>query len=79
MAETVIQPLKADPKRQANDSLRGYLYQVLHSVNAWLDLADNEILYLEGVEDFDKLSDDSCYGSTSQRHTTQHHTQISRK
>ena len=39
MAETTIQPLKADPKRQANDSLRGYRYQILHSVNAWLDLA----------------------------------------
>ena len=60
MAETTIQPLKADPKRQANDSLRGYLYQILHSVNAWLDLADNEILYLEGVEDFDKLSDEAA-------------------
>ena len=60
MAETIIQPLKADPKRQANDSLRGYLYQILHSVNAWLDLADNEILYLEGVEDFDKLSDEAA-------------------
>ena len=60
MAETTIQPLKADPKRQANDSLRGYLYQILHSVNAWLDLAGNEILYLEGVEDFDKLSDEAA-------------------
>ena len=60
MAETTIQPLKADPKRQANDSLRGYLYQILHSVDAWLDLDDNEILYLEGAEDFDKISDDTA-------------------
>ena len=42
--------------RQAHDSLRGYRYQILHSVDAWLDLADTEILYLEGVEDFDKVS-----------------------
>ena len=60
MAETTIQPLNADPKRQANDSLRGYLYQILHSVNAWLDLADDEDLYLEGAEDFDKISGDTA-------------------
>ena len=50
--------LTADPKRQATDSLRGYLYQIWHSVNAWLDLADDEVLYLEGAEDFDILSND---------------------
>ena len=60
MVETTIQPLKADPKRQANDSLRGYRYQILHSVNAWLDLAKNEVLYLEGAEDFDKISGDTA-------------------
>ena len=70
MAETTIQPLKADPKRQANDSLRGYRYQILHSVNAWLDLADNEILYLEGVEDFDKVSGDAA--TATQVKDTQH-------
>ena len=56
MAETTIQPLNADPKRQASDSLRGYRYQILHSVHAWLSLADDEILYLEGAEDFDIIS-----------------------
>ena len=60
MAETTIQPLNANPKRQANDSLRGYLYQILHSVNAWLDLTDDEDLYLEGTEDFDKISGDTA-------------------
>ena len=60
MAETTIQPLKADPKRQANDSLRGYLYQILHSVHAWLNLADDEILYLEGAEDFDRISPETA-------------------
>ena len=52
-------PLKANSKRQAHAQLRGYLYQIWHSVNAWLDLADNEVLYLEGAEDFDILSDDT--------------------
>ncbi len=52
--------LTADPKRQANDSLRGYRYQILHSVNAWLNLADDEILRLEGVEDFDIVSNNAA-------------------
>ncbi len=51
-------PLKANPKRQAHAQLRGYLYQIWHSVHAWLDLSDDEILYLEGAEDFDKISSD---------------------
>ena len=58
--DTKTQGLKADPKRQATDPIRGYLYQIWHSVNAWLDLADNEILYLEGAEDFDIVSDDTA-------------------
>ena len=52
--------LKANPKRQAHNQLRGYLYQILHSVNAWLNLADDEILYLEGAEDYDTVSDDAA-------------------
>ena len=48
--------LTADPKRQATDAIRGYSYQIWHSVEAWLDLAAGETLYLEGVEDFDIIS-----------------------
>ena len=53
-------PLKANPKRQAHAQLRGYLYQIWHSVNAWLDLTDDEVLYLEGAEDFDRVSDNAA-------------------
>ena len=60
MANKEQQPLNANPDRQANDSLRGYRYQILHSVNAWLDLAEDEILYLEGAEDLDILSNDAA-------------------
>ena len=52
--------LNADPKRQAHAQLRGYLYQIWHSVDAWLDLADNDILYLEGAEDFDTVSNSTA-------------------
>lgn len=54
------QGLKTDPKRQADDKLRGYVYQIWHSVDAWLDLTDSEVLYLEGAEDFDRVSDDTA-------------------
>ena len=55
--KTNRRPLKAKPERQAHNQLRGYLYQIWHSVNAWLHLADHEILFLEGAEDFDTVSD----------------------
>ncbi len=45
--------LHGDPKRQASNALRGYLYQIWNSVHAWLELADEEVLFLEGAEDFD--------------------------
>lgn len=54
------QPLNADPERQAHNQLRGYLYQILHSVDAWLNLANDEILYLEGPEDFDRVSGETA-------------------
>lgn len=44
---------KTDPKRDATDSIRGYVYQIYQSVLAWMQLKDNEILVLEGAEDFD--------------------------
>lgn len=45
--------LSGDSKRQANDSIRGYHYQMWKSVHAWLDLKEDEILFIEGAEDFD--------------------------
>jgi hypothetical protein len=44
---------KTDPKRDASDSIRGYVYQAYQSVFAWMQLKENEILILEGAEDFD--------------------------
>ncbi len=61
-------PLKADSKRQATDSIEGYRYQILHSVNAWLDLDDNDILYLEVAEDFD-IESDGTFTATQVKHT----------
>ncbi len=62
------EPIKVDSKRQATDSIEGYRYQILHSVNAWLDLADNDILYLEVAEDFD-IESDGTFTTTQVKHT----------
>jgi len=35
--------------------LRGYSYQVLRSIEAWLDLREGEMLALEGAEDLDRI------------------------
>ena len=58
----------ADSKRQATHSIEGYRYQILHSVNAWLALADNDILYLEVAEDFD-IESDGTFTATQVKHT----------
>jgi|GEM_PF-3505712 len=50
--------LAGDPRRQAKDSIRGYIYQVLRSITVWLDLSASEQLYLEGAEDLDRIGDD---------------------
>jgi hypothetical protein len=48
--------LKANPKRQAIPALRGYSFQIWHSVLQWINLGDNEVLFLEGAEDIDLLA-----------------------
>lgn len=50
--------LNVDSKRDATDSIRGYVYQAYQSVLAWMTLDPEETLVLEGAEDFD------IYGST---------------
>jgi hypothetical protein len=42
-------------KRVAVDSIRGYIYQLLHTVKAWLELGDQKVLVAEGNEDIDEL------------------------
>lgn len=44
---------KTDAKRDATASIKGYVYQIYQSVLSWIQLEENEILVLEGAEDFD--------------------------
>lgn len=54
---------KTDPNRDATDSIRGYVYQAYQSVLTWIQLRENEILVLEGAEDFDIHSGESVIAS----------------
>jgi tetratricopeptide (TPR) repeat protein len=47
--------LVSDPARQAHDTFRGYIYQILRSILIWLELGDEEQLFLEGAEDLDRV------------------------
>jgi hypothetical protein len=47
--------LQSDPKRQAVPTLRGFSYQIWHSVYRWITLDEGEALFLEGAEDIDVL------------------------
>ena len=49
--------------------MRGYSYQVLCSVLAWVDLSEGELLFLEGAEDFDHIAGDTA--TTTQVRDTQ--------
>ncbi len=62
------EPINVEPNRQANYILQGYYYQLCHTVNSWLDLADNDILYLEIAEDFD-IESDGTFTATQVKHT----------
>ena len=54
-------PLPGDPRRQAVYSIQGTVYQAWWSIDAWLQLKNpNEVIYLEGAEDFDIVKSDSA-------------------
>ena len=48
-----------DPSREAINSLRGYVYQIYQSALAWIELKDDEKLYLEVAEDFAIVAEDA--------------------
>ncbi len=44
--------ISGDPTKQAINALRGYAYQIYVSAIAWLQLRENQELYLEVAEDY---------------------------
>ena len=57
---TSAEPLVGDPARQAPDLHRGIVFQIWRSVEAWINLKEDELLYLEGAEDFDIVANGSA-------------------
>jgi hypothetical protein len=53
MKESETSAVAGNPKRQATDPIRGFVHQFWHTVHAWLDLAPDDVLFVEGAEDFD--------------------------
>lgn len=60
---TATPDYKTDIKRDATDSIRGYVYQIYQSIFAWMTLKENERLFLECAEDFDVCSGQSVIGT----------------
>lgn len=52
-----------NPARQADDLNRGITFQIWCSVEAWINLTDDQVIYLEGVEDFDVVSQGGTIGA----------------
>ena len=52
--------LNTNPHRDASDSIRGYVYQAYQTVFAWICLKENQVLVLEGAEDFDVHENDKA-------------------
>ena len=53
MASSSTLPFDVLPNRDAYATQRGYLYQALLSVQAWVELRDSDLLELEAGEDID--------------------------
>ncbi|MFH0351403.1 MAG: hypothetical protein ACHBMF_05670, partial [Chromatiales bacterium] len=62
--------LPGDPRRQAVSSIHRTVYQAWWSIDAWLRLASaDEVIYLEGAEDFDVVRADGAVTVQVKQHT----------
>lgn len=48
--------LRGDPRRRASAAVRGFMYQFWRTVQAWIELEPEDVLFVEGAEDFDVIS-----------------------
>lgn len=58
---------KGNEAREAIDSLGGYVYQLYQSALAWMDLNDDEFLFLEVAEDYTVVARDALQGTQVKR------------
>jgi hypothetical protein len=55
-----LKPLIGDASRQAGATIRGYLYQFWRTVGAWLEIGAEDLIFVEGAEDFDVVTVDGA-------------------
>ncbi|TKT75827.1 hypothetical protein [Aquamicrobium sp. LC103] len=58
---------KGNEAREAIDSLGGYVYQLYQSALAWMDLNNDEFLFLEVAEDYTVVARDALQGTQVKR------------
>ena len=63
MANHDRESLVGNPQRRATNTIRGYLYQFWWTVNAWLCLKPEELLFVEGAEDIDVVGENEATAS----------------
>jgi hypothetical protein len=63
-----LPPLPRTPQREATTTLQGYAYQVWVSLDQWLRLPTDGVLFLEGAEDIDRVRIDGT-DTIQVRHT----------
>ncbi|MFW1745511.1 hypothetical protein ACG9XW_04685 [Acinetobacter guillouiae] len=49
-----------DVLRQATAALRGYIYQLHQSASEWINLGDDDLLFLEAAEDITRILNSEC-------------------
>src|SRR5271170_3478685 len=62
---------RPQPGRDAQPAIDGYVYQVVATVLAWLNLAENQHLELEAGEDIDVVERESAIGAAEAGRTVQ--------
>lgn len=55
-----LKALAGDEARRASPTVRGYLYQFWRTVEAWLEIGPDDLLFVEGAEDFDVVTRDGA-------------------
>lgn len=65
-----LEPLAADPKRQAAHVIGAFRFQLLETAIAWMNLSDTETLLIEIFEDFDVRAANGGARVTQVKHST---------
>jgi tetratricopeptide (TPR) repeat protein len=55
------QPLGGDPRRRANATIAGFDYQLWKTLQSWVYLPEDSLLYVEGAEDYDVIEKEAAY------------------